>query len=30
MSGQPDGNAVITIEVTPSHIYGANPDDAFD
>ena len=30
MSGQPDGNAVITVEVRGSHIYGANPDSATD
>ena len=34
MSGQPDGNAVITaviaVEVTANDIYGASPDDTFD
>ena len=30
MSGQPDGNAVITVEVTTSHIYGTDPDSTFD
>ena len=30
MSGQPDGNAVITVEVRANHIYGANPDSAID
>ena len=30
MSGQPDGNTVITVEVRANHIYGANPDDTFD
>ena len=30
MSSQPDGNAVITVEVTANHIYGSSPDDTFD
>ena len=30
MSGQPDENAVITVEVRANHIYGANPDNTFD
>ena len=30
MSDQPDGNAVITVEVRGNHIYGANPDSAID
>ena len=30
MSGQPDGNTVITVEVTANHIYGCSPDNAFD
>ena len=30
MSEQPDENAVITVEVRASHIYGANPDNTFD
>ena len=30
MSGQPDENAVITVEVTANHIYGASPDNTFD
>ena len=30
MSGQPDENAVITVEVTASHIEGATPDNTFD
>ena len=25
-----DGNAVITVEVTANHIYGANPDNTTD
>ena len=30
MSGKPDGNTVITVEVTANHIYGANPDHTTD
>ena len=30
MSGQPDGNTVITVDVTANHIYGANPDNTTD
>ena len=30
MSGQPDENAVITVEVTESHIEGAIPSSQFD
>ena len=30
MSEQPDGNTVITVEVTANHIYGANPDNTTD
>ena len=30
MSGQPDENAVITVEVTANPIYGASPDSATD
>ena len=30
MSGQPDENAVITVEVKANHIYGASPDNTFD
>ena len=30
MGEQPNGNAVITVEVRGSHIYGADPDDATD
>ena len=30
MNGKPDGNTVITVEVTANHIYGANPDHATD
>ena len=30
MSGQPDGNTVITVGVTANHIYGATPDNTFD
>ena len=30
MSDQPDGNTVITVEVTANHIYGANPDNTTD
>ena len=30
MSGQPDENAVITVEVTASHIYRSDPDSATD
>ena len=30
MNEQPDGNTVITVEVTANHIYGANPDHTTD
>ena len=30
MSDKPDGNTVITVEVTANHIYGATPDNTFD
>ena len=30
MNEQPDGNTVITVEVTANHIYGANPDNTTD
>ena len=30
MNGQPDGNGVITVEVTASHIEGATPDNTFE
>ena len=30
MSDQPDGNAVITVEVTGYHIYGCSPDNMTD
>ena len=30
MSGQPDGNTVITVDVTANHIYGCNPDNTTD
>ena len=30
MSGQPDGNTYLTVEVTANDIYGASPDDTFD
>ena len=30
MSGKPDGNAVITVEVTANHIYECSPDNSFD
>ena len=30
MSGQPDGNAVITVEVRANHIYWCSPDNTFD
>ena len=30
MSEQPDGNTVITVDVTPNHIYGCNPDNTTD
>ena len=30
MNEQPDGNTVITVDVTANHIYGANPDNTTD
>ena len=30
MSNQPDGNGVITVDVTANYIYGANPDNTTD
>ena len=30
MSEQPDGNTVITVDVTANHIYSANPDNTTD
>ena len=30
MSDQQDGNTVITVDVTPNHIYGCNPDNTTD
>ena len=30
MSDQPDGNTVITVDVTANHIYACNPNSAID
>ena len=30
MSEQPDGNTVITVDVTPNHIYQCSPNSAID
>ena len=30
MSDKPDGNTVITVEVTANHIYGCDPDSEND
>ena len=30
MSNQPDGNTVITVDVTPNHIYESSPNSAID
>ena len=30
MSGQPDGNTAITVEVREEHIYGCDPDSTIN